>query len=167
MHQQLWGYKVEWKGVSRGTGGKKVEYHWTRLWTGRPGFNTRQGQGIFLFATTVSRPILEPIQPIKWELGALSPRVKRPAREADHSPPSSAEVKNAWSYTSTPYVFMAWFVVKYSMTSWDRDNFAFTLLYHLLSWRTLCLITSGAGKNAWKLAFKCFFNLATLAGNTK
>jgi len=28
-------------------------------------------------------------------------------READHSPPSSAEVKNAWSYTSTPqYVFM-------------------------------------------------------------
>jgi hypothetical protein len=27
--------------------------------------------------------------------------------EADHSPPSSAEVKNAWSYTSTPqYVFM-------------------------------------------------------------
>jgi hypothetical protein len=34
--------------------------------------------------------------------------VKRPGREADHSPPSSAEVKNAWSYTSTPqYVFMA------------------------------------------------------------
>jgi hypothetical protein len=29
MHQQFWGYKVEWKSVSRGTGGKKVEYHWT------------------------------------------------------------------------------------------------------------------------------------------
>jgi hypothetical protein len=27
MHQQLWGYKVEWKSVSRGTGGKKFEYH--------------------------------------------------------------------------------------------------------------------------------------------
>jgi hypothetical protein len=37
MHQQLWGYKVEWKSVSRGTGGKKVEYHWTR----------RQGQDFF------------------------------------------------------------------------------------------------------------------------
>jgi hypothetical protein len=24
MHQQLWGYKVEWKIVSRGTGGKKL-----------------------------------------------------------------------------------------------------------------------------------------------
>jgi hypothetical protein len=30
MHQQLWGYKVEWKSVSRGTGGKKVEYHCSR-----------------------------------------------------------------------------------------------------------------------------------------
>jgi hypothetical protein len=27
--------------------------------------------------------------------------IKRPGREADHSPPSSAEVKNVWSYTST------------------------------------------------------------------
>jgi hypothetical protein len=30
MHQQLWGYKVEWKSVSRGTGGKRVEYHCSR-----------------------------------------------------------------------------------------------------------------------------------------
>jgi hypothetical protein len=30
--------------------------------------------------------------------------VKRPELEADHSPPSTAEVKNAWSYTSTPPV---------------------------------------------------------------
>jgi hypothetical protein len=33
---------------------------------------------------------------------ALSLGVKRPGHEADHSLPSSAEVKNAWSYTSTP-----------------------------------------------------------------
>jgi len=62
----------------------------------------------FLFATA-SRPTLEPTEsPIQWVLGAVSPSVKRPGREADHSPPSSAEFKNAWSYTSTlPYVFMA------------------------------------------------------------
>jgi len=24
MHQQLWGYKVEWRSVSRGTGGKRL-----------------------------------------------------------------------------------------------------------------------------------------------
>jgi hypothetical protein len=38
--------------------------------------------------------------------------VKRSGREADHSPPSSAEVKNAWSYTSFPHcIFMAWCLV--------------------------------------------------------
>jgi hypothetical protein len=38
---------------------------------------------------------------------ALSPRVKRPEREAEHSNPTSAEVK-MWIYTFTPpYVFMA------------------------------------------------------------
>jgi hypothetical protein len=35
--------------------------------------------------------------PMAYSLG-----VNLPGREADHSPPSSAEVKNAWSYTSTP-----------------------------------------------------------------
>jgi hypothetical protein len=34
--------------------------------------------------------------------GALSLGAKRPGREADHSPPSSAEIKNAWIYTSNP-----------------------------------------------------------------
>jgi hypothetical protein len=40
--------------------------------------------------------------------GALSPGVKRSGREADHSTPTSAEVKKTWVYTSTPpYAFMA------------------------------------------------------------
>jgi hypothetical protein len=30
---------------------------------------------------------------IPWKLGALSLRVNLPGREADHSPPSSAEIK--------------------------------------------------------------------------
>jgi hypothetical protein len=58
--------------------------------------------GIFLF-TTASRTALGPTQPpIQWIPVALSLGVKRPGSEADHSPLSSAEVKNAWSYTSTP-----------------------------------------------------------------
>jgi hypothetical protein len=41
--------------------------------------------------------------------GALSPGVKRPGREADHSPPTSAEVKKMWMYSSTlPYAFMVY-----------------------------------------------------------
>jgi hypothetical protein len=31
----------------------------------------------------------------------LSPRIKRPGRKVDHSPPTSAEVKKMWIYTST------------------------------------------------------------------
>jgi hypothetical protein len=60
------------------------------------------GLGIFLF-TTASRTTLGPTQlPIQWVPEDLSLGVKRLGREADHSPPSSAEVKNVWSYTSTP-----------------------------------------------------------------
>jgi len=45
---------------------------------------------------------LGPTQPpIQWVPGALSPRIKRPGREANYSPPSSAEVKNAWSHIYT------------------------------------------------------------------
>jgi hypothetical protein len=51
------------------------------------------GLGIFLF-NTASRTALGPIQPtIQWIKGALSLGVKRPGREADHSPPSNLEVK--------------------------------------------------------------------------
>jgi hypothetical protein len=51
------------------------------------------GLGISLF-TTASRTALGPNQPpIQWAPGALSLRVKRPEREVDHSPPSSAGVK--------------------------------------------------------------------------
>jgi hypothetical protein len=46
--------------------------------------------------------------PIQWVPGTLSPEIKLPGREADHSPPSCAEVKSTWIYTSTPpYAFMA------------------------------------------------------------
>jgi hypothetical protein len=36
--------------------------------------------------------------------GAFSLEVKRLGREADHPPPSTSEVKNAWNYTSAPPV---------------------------------------------------------------
>jgi hypothetical protein len=49
----------------------------------------------------VSRPVLGPTQPpIQRVPRPLSLGVKRPGRESDHSPPSSAEVKTAWNYTS-------------------------------------------------------------------
>jgi hypothetical protein len=68
-------------------------------------FESRKGLGILLF-TTVSRPALGPTQPlIQWVPGALFLVVKRPDHEVDHPPPSSVEVKNAWSYT---WEFFLW-----------------------------------------------------------
>jgi len=50
-------------------------------------------------------PALGPTQtPIQWVSGARSLWVQRQEREADHSPPSSAEVKNTWRYTLTPSI---------------------------------------------------------------
>jgi hypothetical protein len=62
---------------------------------GRSGFDSWRGQRIFPVAS-VSRPAVGPTQaPVQWVPGVLSPGVKaRPVRDADHSPPSSAEVDN-------------------------------------------------------------------------
>jgi hypothetical protein len=61
-----------------------------------------------LLLSTSSRAALAPTQPpIQREGWSLSPGVKLSGREAGHSLPTSADVKNTWIYTSTPpYVFM-------------------------------------------------------------
>jgi hypothetical protein len=62
----------------------------------------------FLFSTSF-RSALGPTQlPIQWIPEAFSSGKKRQGREADHSPPTSPEVKKMWIYTFTPpYAFMA------------------------------------------------------------
>jgi hypothetical protein len=58
---------------------------------------------IFVFSTA-SRPTLGPTQlPLQWVPGFYSREVKRPGREADHSPPSSAEVKNSGATHPLPH----------------------------------------------------------------
>jgi hypothetical protein len=62
-------------------------------WTTGVQFPARAIMEIFLFLTSF-RPALGPDQPpIQWLPRALSLGVKRSGREADHSPPSSAEVE--------------------------------------------------------------------------
>jgi hypothetical protein len=62
----------------------------------------------FLFSI-LFKPALGFTQPhIQWVSGPLSPGVKRPGLQADHSLPASGEVKKMWIYASTPlYTFMA------------------------------------------------------------
>jgi hypothetical protein len=51
--------------------------------------------------------------------------VKWQGRVADHSPPSSAEVKNAWSYNSTPPILL-------NGLKKHRDNFTLYIIYPCL-----------------------------------
>jgi len=58
---------------------------------------------VTLFAPT-SKPALGSTHHLtQWVTHALSSGVKRPRHEAHHSHSSAVEVKNAWSYTSTPH----------------------------------------------------------------
>jgi hypothetical protein len=68
----------------------------------------REGVKNFLFSK-LSRSALGLTHfPVQWVPGALSPGVKQPRCEADHSPPASAEVKKTCIFISTPlYVFMS------------------------------------------------------------
>jgi hypothetical protein len=64
-------------------------------------------------------------------LWAFSIGVKLPDREADHSLSSSAEVKNEWSYNSTPqYAFMV---------ELKKDKNKFTLLYFTVLFTNPCV----------------------------
>jgi hypothetical protein len=76
------------------------------------------------------RLALGPTQPpLQWV-----PGVEEVGHETDHSHPSSAEVKNAWSFMSTcQYVFMVWFLIKqciclhgmiYLVKDWKNFTFA-------------------------------------------
>jgi hypothetical protein len=64
------------------------------LRAGRPGFDSRQGHEIFLFSIMPRPAVGSTHPPRQWVPGTVSPRVKRPRREADHLTPSSAQVKN-------------------------------------------------------------------------
>jgi hypothetical protein len=63
---------------------------------------SRQGKYTISFSPS-SRPSLGAT--IQWAFSLL---VKRPGGEGDHSPLSTAEVKNAWSFAATPSKGKVW-----------------------------------------------------------
>jgi hypothetical protein len=72
----------------------------------------RQGPCTFLKATRTRTALGTTQPPTQWLTGDLSLEVKRPGREADHSPPSSAEVKECVElYLHSP-----------NMPSWRGDQ---------------------------------------------
>jgi hypothetical protein len=64
----------------------------------------RAGVGVLVGSRTFSFQTASGIRPASFPMGTKDsfPGLKRPEREADHSPPTSAEVKKTWISTSTP-----------------------------------------------------------------
>ena len=92
----------------------------TRLWAGRPGIRI-PAWARDRYHPKMSRPTRWPTQPpIQWVSGSFTPGGKRLGRKADHSSPSYAEVKNEWSYTSTPTI---------CFQDVARDNFTFRVTW--------------------------------------
>jgi hypothetical protein len=98
-----------------------------------PGRDSRQRQEIFVY-TKASRPGLGPIQtPIQWVPGALSSWVKRPGRETDHSPPSSAEVRNGGAIPPIPHI-LSWH--RAQLINHRNNFYIFCLLLFVIQWLT-------------------------------
>jgi hypothetical protein len=75
------------------------------------------GKEIFLSATSLRRALVSNQSPSQLKTGTV-PKGIAPGWQAKNSPPTSAEIKNALSYISTPpYAFME-----------HRDNFIILLL---------------------------------------
>ena len=67
--------------------------------------DSNPGRGkIFSSSSKPSRPALGSTQPLFSGYQISIPAKKRLGREIDHSFPSSAEVKNVWSYTAASHI---------------------------------------------------------------
>jgi hypothetical protein len=100
----------------------------TRIRAGRSGVRIRKRQDIFPFRT--SKQVLRPSQRYLFNSYRVSFRgVKRPVLESDDSLPFNAEVKNEWSYASTPAL---------CLRGVDRDKSTFIRKFDC----ALCLRTS-------------------------
>jgi hypothetical protein len=74
---------------------------------GREGRRSSLGKGKIFLLIVQTGSGAHPFYCPMGGAGGSFHEVKRPGPEADHSPPTSAEVKKMWIYTSTPlYVFM-------------------------------------------------------------
>jgi hypothetical protein len=71
-------------------------------------FDPRHGRDIYLSFKTSSWAV-GPAYFILSGFRFSSSAVTLPGRDFDHSPPASADVKNKWSYFSTPlYILIKW-----------------------------------------------------------
>jgi hypothetical protein len=131
-------------GMSTGDGFKIMSVGWIYLaqhtqsnyepwYLSRHSAGLRSGRGLGIFLFTASRTTLGPTQPpIQWVPGVLYLGIKRPGREADHSPPSGAEVKECVEiHLHSPHTSS-----RRGAQLKHRNNFTFTSFLWMI--RTTC-----------------------------
>jgi hypothetical protein len=103
----------------------------------------RGNKGNFFFVTPRPDRLRDPpTQPsTQWVPEYLITGLKRPRREADHTPPSSAGVKDALNYTSIPpHIFMSWCLIKHmvrlpgAVLSYTQRLLYLTFKYPPVNW---------------------------------
>jgi hypothetical protein len=87
--------------------------------------------GVRFLAGARNFPLPHNVQTSSGAPTALSPGVKLLGHEVDHSPPSTAEVKNGGAIPPISH-----------MASWHRDNSTSTKLYSITSKKTVILFST-------------------------
>jgi hypothetical protein len=100
----------------------------TVLRAGWLGVRVPAGAGNFSLYHSVQTGSGPPLASYQMGTGGSFPGVNWPGREADLSPPSSAEVKNAWNYSSTPPIRLHVMVLSCKKST-GATLLYFTLLY--------------------------------------
>jgi hypothetical protein len=115
--------------VTFGTTKHTSEWWWISTWTWKKQLDTESGSfqafaadKLTLMRSNESNSVSDYLKAItelpryhsmEWISDTITPGLKQPRCEADHSPPSSAQFYNEWSYTSTlPFFFLAWCLIK-------------------------------------------------------
>jgi len=98
-----------------------------RIWAGRTGTRISVEEEIFSSLKRTDQLCVAPSLVFNLYRGSFPGRIKRPGGTAYHFPPSRAEIKNEWSYTSIPPIYLH---------SVERDNFTFI---SQLPFRIFCL----------------------------
>jgi len=84
----------------------------------------------------------------------------RTGREVDHSAPSSADVENAWSYTSTTPVYLNVVVLKLSngdiFVVWYLFKHRYNFIFYLLSYPFVFFLLSHLSSSSFA---HCFFHI--------
>jgi hypothetical protein len=88
----------------------------TRLRAERPGIDSRQSSGFYLRHDTQTGLATHSVRLY------LSPAVKMPKRESDHSPPHISDVKYMEPYLHSPYVFMLCCAGKTHLSAKTKNN---------------------------------------------